>query len=73
MAIIKIHHITSENLSEELRQRYAVIFDQLTGSDDSLQQDLSSSYVKINKLKLNSDIEAIMNVLREIKKLRNSK
>jgi hypothetical protein len=73
MAIIKIHHETSENLSDELRERYTVIFDHLTGSVDSPQQNLSSIYVQIDKLKLDNDVEAMMNVLREIKKLRNSK
>lgn len=71
MAKIKVHHLTANEMAEELKQRFITIHDQLIGISDNIEQNSTVTYTVIDKLKLDGDIEAINSVLREIKKLKS--
>ena len=61
---------TAADLAEQLRERYSVIYDQLDIMSEPAA--FNEQYIKIDKLKIAGDIDALITVLKEIKKIRGA-
>ena len=67
---IKVNKMVAANLAEQLRERYCVIYDQIDVMSES--PVFNEQYIKIDKLKITADIDALITVLKEIKKIRGA-
>jgi hypothetical protein len=70
MMNIKVNKMVAANLAEQLRERYSVIYDQIDVMSES--PVFNEQYIKIDKLKITADIDALITVLKEIKKIRGA-
>jgi len=65
---IKVSKMVAANLAEQLRERYGVVYDQLDIMSES--PAFNEQYIKVDKLKISADIDALITVLKEIKKIK---
>ena len=70
MMNIKVNKMVAANFAEQLRERYSVIYDQIDVMSES--PVFNEQYIKIDKLKITADIDALITVLKEIKKIRGA-
>jgi hypothetical protein len=67
---IKINKLVAANLAEQLRERYSVIYDQLDIMSES--PVYNEQFIKVDILKISADIDALITVLKEIKKIKGA-
>jgi len=67
---VKVNKMLAANLAEQLRERYSVVYDQLDVMSES--PVFNEQYIKVDLLKITADVDALITVLKEIKKIKGA-